>query len=628
MFRFTRIHGALALALLLPVAAAAQPAQPGQPAGMADAPERLVWDLRPLFASDAAWDSERQALLAELPKLAALRGTLGNDAAALRTALDTLSALQLRGERVWVYASTQYSTDSRAARNQERMGLMQALWGQWGAARAWVDPEIQAVGSDKVEAFIRSEPGLARHAVNLRQVLRAARHTLGAEAEGALAALGPVLRAAGETRSLLVNADIVWPSLTVEGQTVRVSDTGYERLRQHPDRAVRQQAFAAYFGALRQYENTFGSTLATRVRAGVVEAKLRQYPTAVAATLADDEVPEAVLRMLVAQANAGLPVLHRYFRLRQRMLGLPDLAYHDIYPALVRSERRYPPDVAAQLTLDATRPLGADYQRLLQRALSVRSMHVRPADGKQGGAYQTGVYGLVPFVFLNHQDDYASLSTYAHEWGHGIHTMLAQAAQPYETARYPLFTAEIASTANEVLLSEHMLAQARGRDERLFVLGEALERLRATFFRQTMFAEFELQAHDAMERGEALSGKKFTALYCALLRKYHGTDAGVMAIDPVVCQEWAYIPHFYRPFYVYQYATSVTAATHFAEQVLRGGEKERENYLNVLRAGGSAPPHMLLQAAGVDLATPAPYQALLRRMDGIIDQMERLLDQK
>jgi oligoendopeptidase F len=258
----------------------------------------------------------------------------------------------------------------------------------------------------------------------------------------------------------------------------------------------------------------------------------------------------------------------------------------------------------------------------------MRTTHLRPADGKSGGAYQTGVYGLTPYVFLNHRDDYASVSTYAHEWGHGVHTMLANKNQPFETAGYSLFLAEIASVTNEVLLTDHMLKNAKTKQERLFQLGYALENLRGTFFRQTMFGEFELMTHDALERGEALNGKRMTAMYCGLLRKYHGADAGVMAIDPQYCQEWSFIPHFYRPFYVYQYATSMAAAVYFGEQILSGAPGARDNYLKVLKAGGSVPPYELLKSAGLDMAGPAPYQAVTRRMNAIIDEMEKLLNER
>lgn len=604
-----------------PVALAQAPATAMAPASDL----RLVWDLTRLFPDDAAWDAERQAVLAEIPALGALRGTLARDARALRTALDRVSAVGQRVQRLWVYASTQASTDNGNRRNQERSALMGTLWGQLSSAVAWVDPEIQGLGAATAEAYLKAEPALARHERRIRTVLRLAPHTLAPDVEAALAAHGPVLGNTGGARSLLVNADMAWPTLHVAGRTVRVSDVGYQELREHPDRTVRQQAFEAFYKTYGQFENTFGALLSQRVQAGVINAQLRGYPSAVAAALAPNDIPEAVVRTLVAQVNEALPTLHRYFRLRQKLLQLPDLHYHDIYPDMVRSDRRYPPDEAAAITLAAVRPLGDEYQQLLQLALSARTMHVRPAVGKSSGAYATSVYGQVPFIFLNHRDSYDSLSTYAHEWGHGLHSMLSQRAQPFETAGYSLFLAEIASMTNEVLLNDHMLKQVDSRQERLFVLGRILEEIRGGFFRQAMFAEFELAAHDAQQRGEALSGKRFTQMYCELLRKYHGAEAGVMSIDPGYCSEWAYIPHFHRPFYVFAYATSITAANHFGRQILAGQPGARDAYLNVLRAGSSVPPHQLLLRAGLDLSQPAPYQALVRRMNAVLDEMERLL---
>jgi oligoendopeptidase F len=586
---------------------------------------RMVWDLTRLFPTDAAWDAERLALLADIPRLRALQGSLGRDAATMRAGLEQVSAAGQRLTRLWVYASTQTSTANGDRRNQERSGLMGSLYGQYLSALAWMEPEIQALGSAKVAAFQAAEPGLQRYATTLRNALRKAPHALTAEAETALASLGPVLGAVQNTRGLLINADIAWPSLSVDGKTVRLSDTGYDELRRHPDRAVRKQAFDAFWKAYGQYENTLGALLAQRVQQGVIEARLRKYPSAVAASLSAVEVPETVLRTLVAEADKGLPVLHRYFRLRQKMLKLPDLHYYDIYPNLVESTARYPLEASSAITLAAMQPLGDEYRGQLELALAARTMHVRPQPGKSSGAYATGAYGLTPYIFLNHTDNFESLVTFAHEWGHGMHTVLAQRAQPFESAGYPLFLAEIASTTNEVLLTDHMLRRASTREERIFVLSQVLERLRASFFRQTMFAEFELLAHDAQQRGEALSGKRFTEMYCGLLRKYHGAEAGVMKIDPQYCQEWSYIPHFHRPFYVYAYATSATAAQYFGEAILAGKPGAREAYLKVLSAGGSIPPHELLKGAGLDLTTPAPYQVLIQRMEAVLDEVEKLI---
>ena len=610
--------------LLAEAAAAAATSAAAQTANPATDP-KYVWDLSPLFANDAAWEAERTALLAELPALKALQKDFGKSPANLRAALDKLSAAQQRLRRVGVYASAIASTDNRNPRNQERSGQARSLSGQFGAAVAWVDGAIGALGEKKINAWLKAEPGLARHSTRLQEVLREAKHKLHPEAEAALAALGPVLGGQANTRTLLTTVDMEWPTITVDGKPVRVDNTGYNRLRAHPDRKVRQQAFEAFYRANGRFENTMGSTLAQRVEVGVINARLRGHPSAVAASLSDNAIPESVYRTLVAEAQRGLPTLHRYFKLRQKMLGLPDLGYHDIYPELVKTTRRYTPEVAAELTLASVAPLGAPYQAQLKKALGDKTMHVYPAAGKSPGAYQSGVYGMTPLIFLNHQDTFGSVSTYAHEWGHGMHTLQADGAQPPEKAGYPLFLAEIAAFTHELLLQGHVMNTAKSKEERLFYLGEAVERLRSAFFRQTMFAEFELKVHDALERGEAVTGKRMTQIYCGLLKQYHGAEAGVMNIDPSVCTEWAIIPHFYRPFYVYQYATSMAAAHHFSTQLLAGNPAQRDTYLNVLKSGGSRHPVPLLKDAGLDMNSPAPYRALIAQMDKMLDEMEKLL---
>jgi len=595
------------------------------PGSATAADPRYVWDLSTIFRDDAAWEAERQALLAEAPKLAALREGFGRDAAGLRVALDQLSAVNQRLRRLWTYASALASTDNRNPRNQERSGQARAVGGQIGSATAWVNGALRSLGAERLEAYLRTEPGLAPHRVRLQEAVRLARHQLTPEAETALAAMAPTLSATTQIRTLLVTTDMEWPTINVEGQAVRVDNIGYQRLRTHPDRAVRQQAFEAFFKTYARFQGSLGAALAQRVEVGVAQARLRQHPSAVAASLAVNAIPESVYRTLVAETNRALPTLHRYFKLRQRLLKLPELAYHDVYPDIVTPPRKYSPEDAAELTLASVAPLGAPYQQQLRQALAARTMHVYPAPGKSSGAYQSGVYGQAPLIFLNHQDTFDSVSTYTHEWGHGMHTLLANGAQPFETAGYPLFIAEIAAFTHELLLGDHMQKTAKTREERIFYLGEAIERIRGAFFRQAMFAEFELATHDAVQRGEALSGTRMTRLYCDLLRKYHGADAGVMRIDPVVCNEWAYIPHFHGPFYVYQYATSMAAATHFTQQLLTGSAAARDTYLGVLRAGGSRHPVPLLRDAGLDMDSPMPYQALARHMERLMDELEALL---
>jgi oligoendopeptidase F len=366
-----------------------------------------------------------------------------------------------------------------------------------------------------------------------------------------------------------------------------------------------------------------------QMKADVAGARVRKYPNARAASLDGANIPESVYDTLIAQAHANLPTLHRYFKLRGRMLGVSDLRYYDIYPPIVKSDLRFPVDEAKRLTLDAVQPLGADYATAMSQGFGARWMDVYPQPGKRPGAYMNpGAYAVHPYLLLNYNDDYESVTTLAHEWGHAMHSYLAARAQPFFDANYSIFTAEIASTVNEALLMERMLKQARNDQERLYYLGLALEGLRLTYFRQAMFAEFEHGLHAAVEHGDTLTGESLTQRYCALLKQYHGDAEGVLKIDEPYCLEWAYIPHFYNQYYVYQYATSIAAASLFAQRILSGQPGAGEQYLDLLRAGGSDYPYDLLKRAGIDMATAAPHQALAARMNRIMDEIEAILAKK
>jgi oligoendopeptidase F len=321
-----------------------------------------------------------------------------------------------------------------------------------------------------------------------------------------------------------------------------------------------------------------------------------------------------------------MATLHRYFRLRARMLGIQDaMRYYDIYPPLVRSGRKYPIEDAKQLMLDSVKPLGEPYVAAMAAGLRSRWMDVYPRPRKLSGAHVSGgAYDVHPYVLMNYSDNFESLTTLAHEWGHAMHSHLSNGAQPFVTADYATFVAEIASTFNEALLFEHLLRNAADDGERLFYLGSWLETLRGTFFRQAMFAEFEREVHARVDRGEPLSGSKLTQIYGELLRRYHGEREGVVKIDELYAVEWAYIPHFYHAFYVFQYATSIAASSLLADAVLKGEPGARERYLRLLSAGGSDYPYELVKAAGVDLATPAPYRAIAERMNRIMDQIEAI----
>jgi oligoendopeptidase F len=327
--------------------------------------------------------------------------------------------------------------------------------------------------------------------------------------------------------------------------------------------------------------------------------------------------------------NEALPTLHRYFRLRGKILGVNQMHYYDIYPPLVSLDKEFDFDTSKAITLEAMEILGDDWVSMQREGMAQRWVHAYPQQGKRSGAYmQPHAHDVHPFILLNHNDDYASLSTMAHEWGHAMHSLYATEAQPYETVDYSTFIAEIPSTSLELILLDHMTRNAQTLDEEIFFLGSALEDMRGTFFRQTMFAEFELALYEAAERGEALSGEGMSKIYGELLRRYHGHDEGVVIIDDLYTNEWMFIPHFYLNMYVYQYATSQTAGTALYAKIKEEGQPGVDNYKDLLRAGGSDYPYQLLLNAGVDMAKPAPYRAVVRKMNAIMDELEELLEQR
>ena len=606
--------GALAVSALAPAA----PAQT-LPAAPPD-----TWVLTDLYPSPEAWTAAREALLKQLPVLAGYKNRLGTDAATLRAALQAISDANRQAMRLNTYAGLIADSDTSVASAQERRQLAIALGGQLAEATAYVQPEILAVGADKIAAFQKADPGLSKFAFGLKDILRKAPFTLGAEAEGVIAASSTPLAGAQQIRTQLVDSDLPWPEATLSTGKVRLDQAAYTDKREAPDRGDRKLVFETFFKAFEGYKSSLATALSTQVQSDIFFAKAHHHPSAMEGALSDaGNVPPGVYRTLVEETNRGLPQLHRYFEVRRRLLGLPDMHYYDIYPPLARLDVTFSLAETRRLTLAGVAPLGKDYVDLLAKATASPWADYLPRKNKVSGAYMNGdAYDVHPFLLLNLTGNYESVSTFAHEWGHAMHTLLANKAQPFETAGYSIFLAEIASTMNEQLLAAYMLAGAKTKQEKIYYLGALLELFRATFYRQAMFAEFELQIHETVEKGQALSGEGMNAMYLDLLKKYHGPKVG---IDPVVGVEWAYVPHFYYDFYVYQYATSIAASAYFSDQVLKGGAAARDNYLGVLKAGGSDYPVDVLKKAGLDMTSPAPYRALVDKFTKTLDQIEALI---
>ena len=616
----TLTEKALLLSLTLVVASLSTPVK---------ASESVVWDLTGVYANDEAWESALETAQAEITALPRLAGSLGDSSASLSAALNQISSLEKEIARLYVFTSLIFDSDQRDADAQARIGRSRTLYSNFEESISWLAPEILAIGDARIEAFISADETLAAHEFFLRDTLRSAPHTLDAKTEEILAQASLALSASEQIYESYANADIPWPTVTLsEGQEVTLSQAGYSLWRAAPNRDDRKLVFDTFWQTWNQYNDGMGATMAANIQSNVFGAKVRNHDSTLAANLFDDGLPPEVYTQLVTQVNQSLPLFHRYLSLRGRMLGVDDLRYFDIYPPLVEVDTgEFDLARSAAITFEALKPFGEDYLALLKQGLDGEWMHSHPAPGKRSGAYMNGsIYDVHPFVLLNHNDDYESLSTFAHEWGHAVHSLLAQKENPYETASYSTFTAEMASTINEILLQEYMIENARSDEEKLFYLGGALENIRGTLFRQTMFAEFELAMHEAVEAGEPLTGPKLSEMYGELLKRYHGHELGILTIDDEYAAEWAFIPHFYYDFYVFQYATSITGAAWFAEQFLAGDEQVRDSFIRVLSAGGSDYAHNILRdEAGLDMTTAEAYAPVLRRMESLMDRIEALL---
>jgi len=611
-------------------AVAAAPESAAQAAAAASATKASGWDLSDLYKSPEAWSAAYRRTQQAADMLEHYKGTLGGGPQALLSALDAASAVNREMSRLFVYANLKADEDLRVTANQERRQQAQTLATLLDEKTAWMAPEILALGADKVRADIAANQELAqRFDFFLNDTLRAAPHTLGTEAENVLAAAGDVLRQPNTVRGLLADGELPFPTVELSGGAkIRLDPTGYSRARQLPNRADRKQAFDAFWGMWKNYQETLGGLLSAQVMGNAFQAQTRKFSSALAAAQFTYNMPASVYGTLVAETHAALPILQRYLRLRQRELGISGpLEYYDNYPPIfaLQPEPKFTLAESERITLAALQPLGKDYRQLLQRGFAGRWMDPEPHAGKASTSYMSGAaYDVHPYLLLHFTGDFESLSTLAHEWGHAVHTLLADAAQPFEKSNYSIFIAETASIGNEMLLNDYMVAHAKNNAEKLYYLGQGLESIRTTFFRQVQFAEFELQINEEFAQGHPLSGARMTEMYCDLLRKYYGDAEGVMHIDPAYCVEWAFVPHFYYDFYVYQYATSMAGAAYMTDAILKQGGPARARFIAMLRAGGSDYPYELYKRAGIDMARPEPYRALMARMNRIMDEIEAL----
>ncbi len=594
-------------------------------------PDRYKWDLTALYSSEDAWQAARQSIERRIPELARFRGRLGSSPESLALGLERMMDLDRDIARLSTYASQLNDQDQRIARHLEMRSSAERTAVEFHAASAFVRPEILALGERRVRDFAGREPRLASYRHYLDDLLRHAPHTLGAAEEGIVARAGLLESAPNTIRDVFKNAEMPYPTIRLSnGDSVRLDDAAYTRFRASPVRADRESVFSAFWAAHREFQGTLGATLNALVQAHVFEKEVRHFSSCLEAATFEENIPTRVYTQLIADVHSNLPTLHRYLRLRQRMMGLRRLEYSDLYAPIVKEvDLHYTPEQAISLTLGAVAPLGRAYVDTLSHGLTHGWVDWMPSTGKASGAYSTGAYRVHPYQLQNFTGLYDEVSTLAHESGHSMHTFLADRHQPYVTHDYSTFVAEVASTLNENLLFHYMLDRTKDRATRLFLLGSYLDNLRGTLFRQVEFAEFELMMHERGEKGETLTGEKLSALYLDLTRRYYGHAQGVCEVGPEIAYEWAYIPHFYYDFYVYQYATSIVASTAIAngirDELRAGTTRRRDAYLAMLASGSSRYPIELLKEAGVDMTTSTPFRSAMREMNSVMDEMERLL---
>jgi oligoendopeptidase F len=586
-----------------------------------------TWDLTHLFADDATFERAKRELGSALLGLSRWRGKLTESAALLAEALDEIDSSRKRFALLRSYSSLKSDADTRVAAYQAMRESVDLLATEFARQVAFVRPEILAAEPERLEQFISEEPRLEPHAFFIRDLIRHRPHVLAPPEERILAEAGLVTRTASSLYEVLHNVDLPRPEVTLsDGECVRLTPVAMARHRSTSRRDDRATIFPAYYGAYAAFRHTLGHNLYAAIKAHLFRTRVRGYASCLSASLFGDNVPVRVYHNLTEQVRRHLPLLHRYLELRRRALGLDQLEYSDLHcPILSSSPKHYAPREARVVVVESLRPLGSTYTQALDDAFDSRWIDWHPSDGKRSGAYSSGwAYDQHPYVLLNFVGDYESVSTVAHEMGHAMHSHFSNRAQPFATADYSIFVAEVASTLNESLLSARSIEKADSREEKLFLLASYLDGMRATLFRQTMFAEFELRIHETAERGEVLTGEGLDALYLELLREYHAHDR-VVAVADVYAAEWAAIPHFYYDFYVYQYATGIVAATALAEALTRD-EGAAERYHAFLCAGGSDHPLELLRRAGVDLESAEPYRVAFAGLERRLDQLESLLD--
>ncbi len=590
--------------------------------------DQYKWNLADLYETDNAWNQAKDKFKQEYPSVEQYKGKLGQSSATLLAAMDRLFDLTKTYSRLRSYASMSSDQDTRVSTYQSMKDEIGQIGTAFSAKASYFEPEILKIDRKKMDRFLKEEKKLSIYKFYLDDILRRQAHTGTEGEEKIIADAGLITGNPYDIYSIFSNADFPNPEVTLsDGKTTTLDASAFAVNRRSTNRDDRKKVFESYFGALDKYRGTFGVQLSANVKSDLFYMRAKKYSSSLESALDANNIPVQVYHSLVKGVNENLSTFHRYLKLRKRIMGVDTLHYYDLYAPLVNNvELNYSVEDAQQKIVASLAPLGKEYVGVIQKAFSDRWIDMLPNDGKRSGAYSNGsAYDVHPFMLINYNGKYDDVSTVTHELGHTMQSYLSNKNQPYPTAGYPIFVAEVASTFNEALLIDYMLKNIKDDQARLSLLGNYLENIKGTLFRQTQFAEFELRIHEMAEKGEPITGDGLNKLYSTIVRKYYGMDQGVCIVDDVVKAEWAYIPHFYYNYYLYQYATSFTASTALAEKVMSGDKPATDRYLKFLSSGGSQYPIDLLKTAGVDMTTSAPFDLTMKKMNRVIDEMEKIL---
>ena len=585
--------------------------------------EKYTWNLTDLYPSMEAWEKDLNRYGEMGRMVMRYEGKVGADAENLYFVLTTFTQMEEMMAKVFHYVQRLYDQDTADTKNQSYCGKAFNLYASVGSEIAFIDPEIIAISEEQLEQFYKEKEELEFFRRYVNEIRRRKEHCLSAELEKVMAMTAEMAQVPSDTYSVLGNADMHFPAIRdEEGETVRITHGRFISLLESPNRQLRKEVFEKYYGEYKQYLNTFASLYNGQVKKQIFYAKMRKYPSNLSAAVDENNVPVTVYRNLIDTVNANLDKMHAYVTLRKKLLKVDTLNMYDIYTPMISGvAKKYSYSQAQDMILKALQPLGEEYVAKVKEGFENRWIDVYENQGKRSGAYSAAVYGVHPYVLMNYNESLDSVFTLIHEMGHSMHSYYSDTTQPYIYSQYKIFVAEVASTCNEVLLLEYLLRQTEDKKERAYLLNHYLDMFKGTLFRQTQFAEFELQSNEIAERGENLNADNLSSLYLELNQKYYGQD---MVSNPEIAYEWARIPHFYYNFYVYQYATSFAAAVAIAHNILEQGAPMVEKYIGFLKSGCSAPPVEQLRAVGIDLEKPKPIQSALDVMAQVISELDSL----